>query len=46
MKARLAGVESMFLALSMARTSKLWPPTDSGLEGVWLAPGPEQGANA
>jgi hypothetical protein len=43
---RLAGVWSVFLALSVARTSKLWLPADRGLEGVWLAPGPEQGANA
>ena len=35
----------MFLALSVARTSKLWLPTVSAVEGVWLAPGPEQGAN-
>ena len=44
-KVRLAGVGSMFLALSVARTSKLWLPGKSGFEGVWLAPGPEQGAN-
>ncbi len=43
---RLAGVGSVFLALSVARTSKLWLPTESGVEGVWRAPGPEQGANA
>jgi hypothetical protein len=43
---RLAGVGSVFFALSVARTSKLWLPADSGVEGVWLAPGPEQGANA
>jgi hypothetical protein len=43
---RLAGVESAFLALSIARTSKLWAPAESGAEAVWLAPGPEQGANA
>ena len=36
----------MFLARSVARTSKLWLPGVSGVEGVWLAPGPEQGANA
>ena len=45
-KVRLAGVGSVFLALSMARTSKLCPPAESGLEGVWLAPGPEQAPNA
>ena len=43
---RLAGVGSGFFALSVAVTSKLWAPGDSGLEGAWLAPGPEQGANA
>ena len=43
---RLAGVGSKFLALSMAVTSKLWLPRESGVEGVWLAPGPEQAANA
>jgi hypothetical protein len=41
---RLAGVGSVFLALSVARTSKLWAPGRSGAEGVWLAPGPEQAA--
>jgi hypothetical protein len=40
---RPAGVGSVFLALSVARTSKLWPPAESGVEGVSLAPGPEQG---
>ena len=24
----------------------MWPPAESGVEGVWLAPGPEQAANA
>ena len=43
---RRAGVRSVFLARSVARTSKLWPPGESGVEGVWRAPGPEQGANA
>ena len=43
---RLAGVGSVFWALSVARTSKLWLPAESGVEGVWRAPGPEQGANA
>ena len=33
-------------ALSVARTSKLWLPAERGLEGVWLAPGPEQAPNA
>ena len=46
MNVRLAGVGSVFLALSVARTSKVWLPGESGVEGVWLAPGPEQGANA
>jgi len=32
--------------MSMARTSKLWAPAESGAEGVWLAPGPEQGTKA
>jgi hypothetical protein len=44
-KLRLAGVRSVFLALSVARTSKLWLPAERGVEGVWVAPGPEQGAN-
>ena len=44
--ARLAGVGSMFLALSIARTSKVWLPMVSGVEGVWLGPGPEQRVNA
>ena len=43
---RVSGVGSVFAALSMALTSKLWLPGDSGAEGVWLAPGPEQAANA
>jgi hypothetical protein len=43
---RLAGVASVFLALSVARTSKLWEPAESGVEPVWLAPGPEHAANA
>ena len=46
MNVRLAGVESVFLALSVARTSKLWLPAESGVERVWRAPGPEQGPNA
>ena len=45
MKARAAGVGSTFFALSVARTEKLWLPRESGVEGVWLAPGPEQAAN-
>lgn len=45
MKVRLAGVGSVFLALSVARTAKRCEPSDSGAAGVWLAPGPEQGAN-
>ena len=35
----------MFLAASVARTSKVWLPMVSAVEGVWLAPGPEHGAN-
>ena len=46
MNVRLAGVGSVFWAWSVARTSKLWLPRESGAEGVWLAPGPEQAANA
>ena len=46
MNVRLAGVGSRFFALSMAVTSKLWLPRVSGVGGVWLAPGPEQAANA
>ena len=42
---RVAGVRSVFFALSVAWTSKVWEPRASGDEGVWLAPGPEQGAN-
>ena len=45
MNVRLAGVGSVFFALSVALTSKLWEPSESGVEGVWLAPGPEQAAN-
>ena len=45
MNVRWAGVGSALFALSMARTSKLWPPLESGVEGVWLALGPEQAAN-
>ena len=45
MSVRLAGVGSGFFALSTARTSKLWEPSASGVEGVWLAPGPERAAN-
>src|SRR2546423_3580288 len=45
-KVRVAGGGSVFIALSVALTSKLWLPGDSAAEGVWLAPGPEQAANA
>ena len=44
MKVRLAGVGSVFFALSEARTAKLCEPSGSGVEGVWLVPGPEQAA--
>ena len=44
MNVRLAAVGSVFLALSMALTSKVWGPGWSGLNGVCLAPGPERGA--
>jgi hypothetical protein len=42
-KLRLAAVPSVFPALSVALTSKVWGPGDSGFGGVCLAPGPEQG---
>ena len=41
----MEGVGSVFFALSAAWTSKVWLPLESGLEGVWLASGPEQAAN-
>lgn len=46
MNVRLEGVASVFFALSVALTSKVWEPAGSGVEGVWLAPGPEQAAKA
>ena len=46
MNVRFEGVASVFFALSVALTSKVWEPAGSGVEGVWLAPGPEQAANA
>ena len=42
---RVAGVESVFFAWSVALTSKVWEPGESGVDGVWLAPGPEHAAN-
>ena len=45
MKVRVAGVGSVLLALSVARTAKRCEPFESGVAGLWLAPGPEQGAN-
>ena len=45
MNVRVAGVGSVFFALSVALTAKVWEPAESGVEGVWLAPGPEQAAN-
>ena len=45
MKARLAGVWSVFWAESVARTSKVWDPSASWGEAVWVSPGPEQGPN-
>ncbi len=45
MKVRVAGVGSVLLALSVARTAKMCEPFESGVAGLWLAPGPEQGAN-
>ena len=44
-KARLAGVGSVFWAESVARTSKVWAPSESWGEAVWVSPGPEQGPN-
>jgi hypothetical protein len=44
-KPRAAGVGSRFFAGSVARTPKVWGPYESGVDGLWLAPGPEQGAN-
>jgi hypothetical protein len=44
-KVRVAGVGSVLLALSVARTAKRCEPFESGVAGLWLAPGPEQGAN-
>ena len=42
---RLAGVGSVFWAESVARTSKVWAPSESWGEAVWVSPGPEQGPN-
>src|SRR5438034_114803 len=42
---RDAGVGSAFPAVSVAWTSKLCDPSASGATGVWVSPGPEQGAN-
>ena len=44
-KVRVAGVGSVLFALSVARTEKLCEPFESGLAGLWLAPGPEQEEN-
>ena len=41
-KLRLAGVGSVLLAVSVARTSKIWAPFASAFAGVW---GLEQGEN-
>ena len=40
----LAGERSVLPALSVARTAKLCEPIESGVAGLWLAPGPEQAA--
>ena len=45
-KLRPAGLSSVFPASSVARTSKLWGPSERGAGGVWAAPGPEQAAKA
>ena len=42
----MAGVESRLPAGSLARTAKLWAPSASAAVGVWVAPGPLQGAKA
>ena len=34
----------MFWAWSVAWTSNVWAPLASGVDGVWLSPGPEHGA--
>ena len=47
LKLRAAAVGSVLAAASVARTSKLWEPSESGAEvGVWVAPGPLQGPKA
>ena len=46
LKLRAAAVGSVLAAASVARTSKLWEPSESGEGGVWVAPGPLQGAKA
>ena len=46
MKLRLAGVGSVFVAWSVARTSKVWGPAGRSLAGVWVLPGPVQGPKA
>ena len=45
-KERVAGVASTLPAGSVARTAKVWAPSESAAVGVWVAPGPLQGAKA
>ena len=45
-KERAAGLWSVFVAASVARTWKVWGPSESAVAGVWVAPGPLQGAKA
>ncbi len=45
-KARLAGLWSVFAAWSVARTSNVWAPSVSAAAAVWASPGPEQGPKA
>ena len=45
-KERDAGLWSTLPAGSIARTSKMWGPSESAARGVLVAPGPLQGAKA
>ena len=44
-KDRVAAEPSVLPAESVARTSKVWGPSESWGEAVWVSPGPEQGPN-
>ena len=44
LKLRAAAVGSVLAAASVARTSKLWEPSESGAEGVCVAHGAAAGA--